>query len=404
MVKGKLLGVIGMFLIILSAASLSLAAEPIKIGYIHSLSGPGSVYGKPCLDAAELAAAEINAKGGLLGRKIQIIARDDKTKADEGLREAKDLVLSKEVDYLMGTISTAAALAISGFAKEKKKLFIVASAQSESLTSAKGHRYVFRINTNNCAYYRSLARRAAELPYTKYYMIGPDYEYGHSSNTGFWTELKKLKPNVELVKQAYTPLGTPDFKSYISAILASGAEACYGSLWGGDVIAFTKQAKAVGLFEKVKYVSPDPGSIEVQLPLGKDTAEGVLTGNIYPFWSFKTKKSQDFVNRIKEKTGIYPSLGAAGGYVIVTSIAQAITKAKSANTEKVIDALEEITLDTPMGNMTIRKIDHQSMWPFWTGFTKLTPDFPFAILQDLKAYDPALIYQTEEEIKALRAK
>ena len=190
MLKRRLFGVIGMVLMILFFPSFSQAAEPIKIGFVHSLSGGGSVYGKPCLDAAEIAAAEINAKGGVLGRKIEIIARDDKTKPDDGLREAKDLVLSKKVDYLMGTVSSAVALAISGFAKEQKKIFCVATAQSTAITSEKGHRYVFRISTNNSAYCRSAARRAAELPYTKYYMIGPDYEYGHSSNKEFWTELK----------------------------------------------------------------------------------------------------------------------------------------------------------------------------------------------------------------------
>jgi branched-chain amino acid transport system substrate-binding protein len=112
----------------------------------------------------------------------------------------------------------------------------------------------------------------------------------------------------------------------------------------------------------------------------------------------------DFVKKFNEKTGMYPGVGAAGGYAIVHSLAEAIEKAKSTNTEKVIDALETIKVDTPVGSLTIRKIDHQAMWPFWFGFTKITPEYPFAVLQDVKAYDPALVYQTEEEIKALRAK
>lgn len=404
MLKRRLFGVIGMILVILFFPSFSQAAEPIKIGYIHSLSGAGSVYGKPCLDGAEIAAAEINVKGGVLGRKIEIIARDDKTKPDDGLREAKDLVLSKKVDYLMGTVSSAVALAISGFAKEQKKIFCVATAQSTAITSEKGHRYVFRISTNNSAYCRSAARRAAELPYTKYYLIGPDYEYGHSSIKEFWTELKRLKPNIELVKEAYSPLGTPDFKPYLSAILASGAEICYSSHWGGDWIAFAKQGKAMGYFDKIKDIGQDHGNIEAALALGKDMPEGILGGSHYPFWALKTPKSNDFVKKFNQKTGMYPGVGAAGGYAIVYSLAEAVAKAKSTDTEKVVDALETIKVDTPVGNLTIRKIDHQAMWPFWYGFTKFIPEYPFAILQDAKAYDPALVYQTEEEIKELRAK
>jgi branched-chain amino acid transport system substrate-binding protein len=404
MLKGRLLVVMGMALMIMMFPSFSQAAEPIKIGFVHSLSGPGSMFGKPCLDAAEIAASEINAKGGVLGRKIEIIARDDKTKADEGLREAKDLVLSKKVDYLMGTVSTAASMAITGFAKEQKKLFIVTTSQSTIITAEKGHRYVFRISTNASACVRSIARRAAELPYTKYYMIGPDYEFGHSAIKEFWTTLKKLKPNVEMIKEAYPPLGTPDFKPYISAILASGAEAGYSSLWGGDWINFAKQAKAMGYFQKIKDVGQEHGLVEVSMALGKDMPEDILSGSHYPFWAIKTAKSDNFVKKFKEKTNSYPGLGAVGGYVTVNALAQAIAKAKSANTEKVIDALETTNLDVPWGNMNIRKIDHQSMWPFWIGSPKFTPEYPFAVLQDVKAYDPALVYQTEEEIKALRAK
>jgi branched-chain amino acid transport system substrate-binding protein len=404
MLQGRLFGVIGLVLVILMFPSLSQAAEPIKIGFVHSLSGGGSVYGKPCLDAAEIAAAEINAKGGVLGRKIEIIARDDKTKPEDGLREAKDLVLSKKVDFLMGTVSSAIALAISGFAKEQKKIFCVATAQSTAITSEKGHRYVFRISTNNSAYCRSAARRAAELPYTKYYMIGPDYEYGHSSNKEFWTTLKKLKPNVELLKEAFFPLGTPDFKPYLSAVLASGAEICYSSHWGGDWIAFAKQGKAMGYFDKIKDIGQDHGNIEAALALGKDMPEGILGGSHYPFWALKTPKSNEFVKKFNEKTKMYPGVGAAGGYAIVHTLAAAVAKAKSTNTEKVIDALETVKVDTPVGNLAIRKIDHQAMWPFWYGFTKFSPEYPFAVLQDVKAYDPALVYQTEEEIKALRAK
>ena len=216
--------------------------------------------------------------------------------------------------------------------------------------------------------------------------------------------MKRLKPNVELVKEAYSPLGTPDFKPYLSAILASGAEICYSSHWGGDWIAFAKQGKAMGYFDKIKDIGQDHGNIEAALALGKDMPEGVLGGSHYPFWALKTSKSNDFVKKFNQKTGMYPGVGAAGGYAIVYSLAEAVAKAKSTDTEKVVDALETIKVDTPVGNLTIRKIDHQAMWPFWYGFTKFVPEYPFAILQDVKAYDPALVYQTEEEIKELRAK
>ena len=394
-------GVVGVFL---GIAALCHAAEPIRIGFVHSLSGPGSVYGKPQLDATEIAVAEINARGGVLGRKLEVIVRDDKTKPDDGLREAKDLVLSKKVDYLVGTTSSAVAAAISGFAREQKKLFFVGQAAATIITSAKGHRYVFRMGTNTAIYCRSAARLAAELPYTKLYIIGPDYEYGHASSKEFLTALMKLKPKVELVKEAYYPLGTPDFKPYVSAIMASGAEFCYSSVWAADWVAFAKQAKPMGYFEKIKDIGPNHASIEEAAALGKDMPEGLIGGSQYPFWALKTKKSDDFVKKFREKTGKYPGEGAVTGYATIQALVEAITKAKSADTEKVIDALEGMAVDTPVGNVLIRKIDHQAMWPFWWGHTKFIPEYPdFAILRDVKVFDPQLDYETEGEIKALRA-
>jgi branched-chain amino acid transport system substrate-binding protein len=397
-----LLGCIGLLLIF---PNTFWGAEAIKIGFVHSLSGPGSVYGKPQLDATEIAVAEINGKGGVLGRKIELIVRDDKTKPEDGLREAKDLVLNKRVDYLVGTTSSAVAGAISGFAREQKKLFFVGQAAATMITSERGHRYVFRMGTNTAIYCRSAARLAAQLPFNKLYMIGPDYEYGHASSQEFLTALRKLKPNVEVVKEAYYPLGTPDFKPYALAIMSSGAEFCYSSIWAGDWITFAKQAKGLGYFEKIKDIGPNHASMEEAAALGTEMPEGLIGGTQYPFWALKSKESEVFVKKFKEKTGKYPGEGAVTGYTTVQFILEAITKARSAETEKVIDALEGMTLETPVGKILLRKLDHQAMWPFWWGTTKFIPEYPtFAILTDLKVFDPQLDYQTENEIKALRAK
>ena len=135
---------------ILGWSVFSHAAEnkAIVIGYIHSMSGAMSMYGISSEAGGRIAIEEINAAGGILGRPLKMITRDDKLNPEVGLREAKDLILSEKADFLTGTISSAVALAISNYVKREKKLFLVTIAQSSSITEENWHPYIFRIDTN----------------------------------------------------------------------------------------------------------------------------------------------------------------------------------------------------------------------------------------------------------------
>ena len=139
------------------------AAEPIKFGFLHSLSGGvEQVYGIPDLESVKIAVEEINKAGGVLGRPLEVIARDDKLNPENGVREAKDLFLNQKVHWIQGTVSSAVALAVSAYCKEAKFPFIATTSQSAAITDDKGHRYVFRISTNTTTYTRSVAYAAAK--------------------------------------------------------------------------------------------------------------------------------------------------------------------------------------------------------------------------------------------------
>ena len=248
------------------------AAEPIKFGFLHSLSGgTGQVYGIPDQEAAKLAVEEINKAGGVLGRPLEMIARDDKLNPENAVREAKDLILNQKVQWIQGTVSSAVALAVSAYCKEAKVPFIVTNAQSAAITDEKGHRYLFRISTNTTNYTRSVANAAAKTwGGKKIFIVGPDYEYGHRSKKDFMDAYTKLVPDAKIIGELWPKLGNQDWTPYISKIMASGADFVYCSLWGGDVISFTKAAWAFGYFDRVKHCGQDWGNIEALGKMSKD--------------------------------------------------------------------------------------------------------------------------------------
>jgi len=383
------------------------AAEPIKVGFLHTLSGGvGQVYGIPELAAVKIAVEEINSAGGIAGRPIELIIRDDKLSPETGVREAKDLILTQKVDWIQGVISSGVALAVSAYCKGQKVIFIDTIAQSTTTTGRKGHRYVFRSTTNTAAYTRSLAPAVVKFwpGLKKVFIIGPDYEYGHQCKTDFIKGYKKLVPDAEVVGELWPKVGTKDFTPYITKLMSSKADFVFSSLWGGDVLSFTKTAAPFGYFDRVKQASHDWGSIEV---LGKMTKsaypKGVLGGSHYPWWAIDNPVSNKFLPKFRKASGMEAGLASYTGYTALYFMKQAIEKVGSFDTEKVIDALEGSEIDSVVGRLKIRACDHQAMTPFWIGKIGWDDKHPWPYIHDPIALDPPeLGYESCEEIMAER--
>ena len=273
-----LAGVVAVGLGMLSAAPPVAAQEPpIKVGVIYGLGGAAAPYTKPAVAGHEMAVEEINAKGGLLGRKLQLVVRDDQSKPDVGVREARDLILREKVDFLTGVIHSGVALAISEVAREYKKIFLVSIAKTAALTEDKGHRYVFRSTSNTLIEGRAAAILMAPQPFKRFAVTGPDYEYGHRMGEDFVTHLKKLRPDVQIVAEVWPKFGERDFTPHINALLQAKPEMVFSSIWGGDHIAFVKQAKPYGFFGKTQYMAISQGDLDVAQPLGAEAPEGLFT-------------------------------------------------------------------------------------------------------------------------------
>ena len=378
------------------AVALPLAAhaqKPIKVGFPMILSGPGALFGEPASKGAQMFVDEINAKGGVLGRKIELLPRDTKGNADEAVRVSRELILKENVDFLVGTLTSAEGPAVSVVAKENKVVFIAPIPKTDQLTAPdKLHPYVFRVAANTTMEGRSAAEIVAKWPVTKVATISPDYAYGQDVTKSFVEHLKKIKPSVQIVDQQWPKLGEPDYTPFINAQMAKKPEAVFSSLWGGHFVNFSKQAKPLGYFDAVKYNFigvGEAGSPESTKAMGKDYPVGIWGNSYDAFYWGQTPAHRDYVARLsKYLKDEYPSSWAIQGYTGMQFLAEAIKKAGSTDSDKVSKALLGLTIDTPIGKQTIREKDHQANRGQLYGKTAMDPKYPFPIMKPVEYVDP----------------
>src|SRR6059036_959846 len=235
-------------LILLLAALLALplsaeAQKPIKVGVPLPLSGPPALFGEPASKGAQMYVDELNAKGGVLGRKIELLIRDSKADANEAVRVARELILKENVDFLVGTLTSAEGPAVSVVTKENKIVFIAPIPKTDQLTAPdKLHPYVFRVAATTTMEGRSAAEIMAKWNVKRIATISPDYAYGQDVTRSFIDYIKKLKPGVEIVDQQWPKLGEADYTPFINAQMAKKPDAVFSSIWGGFLVTYSKQA------------------------------------------------------------------------------------------------------------------------------------------------------------------
>ena len=404
----------GIFLrLLVPAVALALVAtpaasakkKPIKIGLLYALSGLAAVYTKGTVIGHRIAAEEINAKGGVLGRKIKFVVRDNKLKPGIAVKEFRRLVTKDKVDFVMGIISSGVALAVSQVAKEMKVLFVDTIAQTAALTGEQGHNYVIRTNTNSTVIGRTAALAASKREWKSYYFIGPDYEWGHRVNSDFWEFLQVKKAGVTKLGDLWPKLGERDYSAHITAMLNAKPDAVFSSLWGGDLIAFIKQASAYGFFDKIQYISTGGGDLDILKPLGKEMPDGIMATYFYAFDNTPVKKEQNkkFIAEFQKRAGYLPKSGDIAGYVSTYIMAEAMENAGTAETEALVAALRGAKFDTLLGDIEIRKIDGQATFAYNAGYTYTHPDYPFKRLKDVTRAQGLEVLRTDEEVEKARA-
>jgi branched-chain amino acid transport system substrate-binding protein len=390
--------------VILFFGSVCMAANTIKVGIVDTYTGPASYFTLDVLDGFTLGVEKVNAKGGVLGKKIEYFTRDDKFKPDLGLTMAKELIMKEEVDALMGTINSAVALAISDFAKSEKTPFFATHTKSAKVTQEKGHRYVFHMTDNSDMAGRVAGTVLARKPFVKYWIAGDDYEYGHNIAETIWKQLKKSKPSAQLLGQSWWKMGETDFTPYVTQILAAKPDFVIAAMAATSVAGFQRAAKATGLAQKIPYYGQtaiDHGVITSQ---GKEAPEGIYGGASYLWYYPDTPANQTFVEEYQKRFKKYPTESSMDGYTTALFVAEGFKKAGKIDKEALINALEGLSLDTPMGPLAIRACDHQIERPVYFGVTKKSPKYDFLIADDIQVVTPKEAMMPCQEVLQLRKK
>jgi len=360
------------FLAIAATAALAVAlpagaAEPIRIGEINSYTRLPA-FTVPYRQGWQLAVAEINAAGGVLGRPLEVVSRDDAGKPGNAVRIAEELTRSEGVALLAGTFFSHIGLAVSDFAKRNKVLFVAAEPLSDAVTWAKGNRYTFRLRPSTYMQAAMLAEEAAKLPAKRWATLAPNYEYGKSAVAAFKQLLSARRPDVEWVDEQWPPLFKLDAGATVQALARAEPEAIFNVTFGGDLSKFVREGTLRGLFKNRAVVSLLTGEPEYLDPLGAEAPEGwIVTG--YPWYAIETPAHKRFVAAYKARYDDYPRTGSLVGYNTFKAIAAAIARAGTTETEALVAAMEGLTLDTPVGPITFRAIDHQSTMGAFVGRT-----------------------------------
>src|SRR5215470_4566337 len=348
---------------------------PVKFGHITILSGPGAVLGAASLKGHTLAAEEINAAGGLLGkRKIETITADEAAGPDATVKEVKRMKLSERIDYFSGIIAAHNQLAVGPVVEELKLLTIMTEGCIDRLFEVEvpNPRYLFGMTNILSAdgVTTAIAVARAWPDVRRIAMINPDYAFGRWFQMHFEAAREKLLPQAQTVSEVWAPLGSTEFSAHIAKTQAARPDLVVTAMWGGMYIAFYKQALQYGLLPKTKIA----GNINfgvVPHAIGKDHPEGALAG-VHSNYHFtypapdRSALNRQFVERYYQRWKEYPSYAAEAAYTGLYLFKAAVEKASTAtgggwpDDEAVIKQLEGLSIEAPAGLVTVRKEDHRA--------------------------------------------
>ena len=370
----------------------------IKIGEINSYKAQPAFL-EPYKKGMELAVEEINAAGGVNGKKLELIIRDDNANPGEAVRAAEELVSREKVDVLTGSFLSHIGLALTDFAKQKKFFFLAAEPLTDKIVWQNGNRYTFRLRASTYMQVAMLVPEAAAMKKKRWAVVYPNYEYGQSAAASFKALLKAAQPDVEFVAEQAPPLGRVDSGSVVQALADAKPDAIFNVLFGADLSKFVREGNTRGLFQGREVVSLLTGEPEYLDPLRDETPNGwLVTG--YPWYGIQTPEHKAFFLAYHGKFKDYPRLGSVVGYSAIKSLAEGMKKAKSTDTEKMIAAFRGLKVSTPFGPVVYRTQDQQSTMGAFVGRTK--NDGGKGVMVDYRYADGAKFQPTDAEVKKLR--
>ena len=348
-------------------AAPGLFAQTIKLGEINEYK-QFPAFLEPYRKGMELAIEEVNAAGGVLGRKLEIVSRDDNGVPGDAIRVTEELLTREKVTLVMGTFASNVGLAVADLAKRRQVLFIAAEPLTDKIVWESGNKYTFRLRASTFMQTAMLVPDAVKVAKKRWAIVYPNYEYGQAATATFKQQMQAQQAGgVEFVEQA-VPLGKIEPGPVVQALVDARPDAIFSSLFGPDLARFVREGQLRGLFKDRPVFNLLGGEPEYLDPLQDEAPVGwYVTG--YPWYSIDTPEHRRFRDAYQKKFNDYPRLGSVVGYSAVKSAAAALQRAGSTDTEKLVAAMQDLRVDTPFGAVTYRALDHQSTMGAYVGRT-----------------------------------
>ena len=359
-----------LLLVLLAACALTTPAaraQSIRLGELNEYK-QFPAFLEPYRKGMELAVEEINAAGGVLGQKIDVVSRDDNGVPGDAVRVAEELLTREHVALLMGTFASNIGLAVADLAKRRHVLFIAAEPLTDKIVWEDGNKYTFRLRASTYMQTAMLVPEAVKLRKNRWAIVYPNYEYGQAATATFKSQMQAQQGRgLEFVEQA-VPLGKIDPGPVVQALIDAKPDAIFSSLFGPDLARFVREGELRGLFKDRPVFNLLGGEPEYLDPLKAEAPVGwYVTG--YPWYSIDTPEHMRFLDAYQAKFHDYPRLGSVVGYSAVKSAAAALARAGSTSTDKLVAAMQNLSFETPFGSVTYRALDHQSTMGAYVGRT-----------------------------------
>jgi branched-chain amino acid transport system substrate-binding protein len=374
------------------------AQSTIKIGELNSYKAQPAFL-EPYKRGWEMAVEEINGKGGVLGKKLEVVSRDDGGNPGDAVRVANELVTREGTNVIAGTYLSNVGLAVTEFAGKEKVFFLAAEPLTDKITWQNGNKYTFRLRASTYMQVAMLMPDAVAARKKRWALIYPNFEYGQSAASWFKQMLTKAQPDVEFVTEQAPPLGKLDAGAVVQAIDDAKPDAIFNVLFGGDLAKLVREGTTRNTFKNRTVVSLISGEPEYLDPLKDEAPVGwIVTG--YPWDGIDTPAHKAFLDAYQKRWSDYPRLGSVVGYVTMKSLAAGIAKAGGTDTDKLIAAFRGLKLDSPFGGLEYRAVDHQATMGAYVGQIALKGGK--GTMSNFKYVDGASVQPSDEEVRKFR--
>ncbi len=382
--------------------SRAFAADVLKVGLDYEYTGVYAAYAQSETRGAEMAMDAWNAKGGVMGgTKVTTVAEDNNNNPGVAVEKARKLINQDKCPVLMGTINSGVSIAVAGAANALNTLFIDSGGHSDDVTGKACNWSTFRTCHSTWMETHATGNSLAKKFGKKWYMIIPDYAFGHALEAGYRDVANKI--GVTFVGTDLTPLGTTDFSPYLTKVEAAKPDLLLVLVQGDDFVNCLKQANSFGLVKKLPIGGP-----QVELEAVWALPDAARVGYWGVEWYYKgasvigtgNKLANDFIATYTKKYSTPPTARSAFGYITMDRLLWAVNEAKGTDAVKLAKTLAGAKFRTVFeGETYYRAEDHQLMWPMWLGSVRPqgTPTDKYDVFDIIDRQEAADIEQSVAE-------